>query len=92
MEGDFAIVLYNPSSDKRKDYLMRACEIMMDAGASKDRICGYVENIGRVGEKKEILTLEKLKSTEVNMFTTVFIGNSLTYEKNGRMITKRGYK
>ena len=92
LEGDFAIVLYNPSSHKRKDYLMRACEIMMDAGASKDRICGYVENIGRVGEKKEILTLEKLKSTEVNMFTTVFIGNSLTYEKNGRMITKRGYK
>ena len=92
VEGDFAIVLYNPSSHKRKDYLMRACEIMMDAGASKDRICGYVENIGRVGEKKEILTLEKLKSTEVNMFTTVFIGNSLTYEKNGRMITKRGYK
>ena len=82
VEGDFAIVLYNPSSHKRKDYLMRACEIMMDAGASKDRICGYVENIGRVGEKKEILTLEKLKSTEVNMFTTVFIGNSLTYEKN----------
>lgn len=92
VEGDFAIVLYNPSSHKRKDYLMRACEIMMDAGASKDRICGYVENIGRVGEKKEILTLEKLKNTEVNMFTTVFIGNSLTYEKNGRMITKRGYK
>ena len=45
VEGDFAIVLYNPSSHKRKDYLMRACEIMMDAGASKDRICGYVEKL-----------------------------------------------
>lgn len=92
VDGDFAIALYNPSSHKRKDYLMRACEIMMDAGASKNRVCGFVENIGREGERKEILTLEELKDTEVNMFTTVFIGNSLTYEKNGRMITKRGYK
>ena len=92
VDGDFAIALYNPSSHKRRDYLKRTCEIMMDAGASKDRVCGFVENIGREGERKEILTLEELKDTEVNMFTTVFIGNSLTYEKNGRMITKRGYK
>ncbi len=92
VDGDFAIALYNPSSHKRRDYLKRACEIMMDAGASKNRVCGFVENIGREGERKEILTLEELKNTEVNMFTTVFIGNSLTYEKNGRMITKRGYK
>lgn len=92
VDGDFAIALYNPSSHKRRDYLKKACEIMMDAGASKDRICGFVENIGREGERKEILTLGELKDTEVNMFTTVFIGNSLTYEKNGRMITKRGYK
>ena len=33
IEGDFVIVLYNPSSKSRADYLMRACEVMLEAGA-----------------------------------------------------------
>ena len=28
-EGDFSIALYNPSSHKRKDYLQRACDILL---------------------------------------------------------------
>ena len=28
-EGDFAIAIYNPSSHKRKDYLQRACDILL---------------------------------------------------------------
>lgn len=94
--GDFVIALYNPSSYKRKDYLMKAVEIMMEAGAKKDRACAYVENIGRKNTKIQICTLEELKSEEVNMFTTVFIGNSQTEiytSKDGKksLITKRGY-
>lgn len=92
VQGDFAIAIYNPSSHKRKDYLKRALEIMLEEGATRQRICGYVENIGREDENYRILTLGELKETEVNMFTTVFVGNSMTYEKNGKMITKRGYK
>lgn len=91
VEGDFCIALYNPSSRSRKDYLERACEIMLD-GASPDRVCGYVENIGRDGTRSEICTLGELKSREVNMFTTVFIGNSQTVNLNGHMVTKRGYR
>ncbi|MBP5198685.1 MAG: precorrin-3B C(17)-methyltransferase [Lachnospiraceae bacterium] len=91
IQGDFAISIYNPASKGRPEHLKRACEIMMDAGASKDRICGYVENIGRDDTKTEICTLEELSEKELNMFTTVFVGNSKTYEKNGKMITKRGY-
>lgn len=45
-EGDFVIALYNPSSHKRKDYLMRACDILLRA-IEPERPCGYVENIGR---------------------------------------------
>ena len=29
-EADFVICLYNPSSKKRKDYLRRACEILLE--------------------------------------------------------------
>lgn len=90
--GDFAIAIYNPSSHKRKDYLLRACEIMLSAGASPERACGYVENIGREGTKTKVCTLEELKQEEVNMFTTVFIGNSMTQIMGDKLVTKRGYQ
>lgn len=90
--GDFAIVLYNPSSKKRHDYLQRACEIMLDAGADNKRACGYVENIGRKGTNSKVLTLDELKDASVNMFTTVFIGNSKSEIIKGKLVTKRGYR
>lgn len=90
--GDFAIVLYNPSSKKRHDYLQRACEIMLDAGADNKRACGYVENIGREGTNSKVLTLDELKDASVNMFTTVFIGNSKSEIIKGKLVTKRGYQ
>lgn len=90
-EGDFCIAIYNPSSMKRADYLSRACEILLEV-AAPETICGYVENIGRTGEKYTICTLDKLKEARVNMFTTVFIGNSQTQIINGKMVTPRGYK
>lgn len=90
-EGDFTIVLYNPSSKKRADYLEKACGIML-MYKSPDTICGYVRNIGREGQESRILTLGELKNTGVDMFTTVFIGNSETKIAGGKMVTPRGYK
>ncbi len=89
--GDFVIVLYNPSSHKRKDHLMRACDILL-CSIEEERICGYVENIGREGTKAAICTLRQLREREVNMFTTVFIGSSGSEEINGKFVTKRGYQ
>lgn len=91
IKGDFAIAIYNPSSRKRKDYLKRACEIMIRAGADEKRACGYVENIGREATKSKVCTLKELMLAEVNMFTTVFIGNSDTIIMNDKLVTKRGY-
>lgn len=90
-EADFSICLYNPSSKGRPDYLKRACEIMLEV-LPADRICGTVENIGRDGEEAKLYTLGELRDTQVNMFTTVFIGNSMTKEIGGRMVTPRGYR
>ncbi|MCI6676137.1 MAG: precorrin-3B C(17)-methyltransferase [Clostridiales bacterium] len=89
-EGDFAIAIYNPSSHKRKDYLKKACDILMHK-IEETRACGYVENIGREGTKAVTCTLKELRDREVNMFTTVFIGNSNSEIINGKLITKRGY-
>jgi len=65
---------------------------MLDAGADKNRACGYVENIGREGTKTVVCTLEELKNAQVNMFTTVFVGNSKSEIIQGKLVTKRGYE
>lgn len=89
--ADFAICLYNPASRNRRDYLRRACEIIMEH-QSGDTVCGYVQNIGREGQRAEIMHLSELKETEVDMFTTVFIGNSRTAQIGAHMVTPRGYR
>ena len=90
-DGDFAIVLYNPSSHKRKDYLKRACEILLET-IENDRPCGYVKNIGRDGQESGVMTLSELRDFETDMFTTVFIGNSESRIIDGALVTGRGYK
>lgn len=91
-EGDFAMAIYNPSSHKRADYLERACRILMEHGVEKERACGYVENIGREDTHVVTLTMEELVHTTVNMFTTVYIGNSQTKIIDGKLVTPRGYQ
>jgi len=88
--GDFCIALYNPSSKKRADYLKRSCEILLKY-KSPDTVCGIVKNIGRDGEKKEVMTLSELKDAKVDMFTTVFIGNEKTRHIGDWVVTPRGY-
>lgn len=88
--GDFAVAIYNPSSKKRADFLMKACDIMLKYKTG-DTVCGYVKNIGRDGETFEVMTLKELRECQVDMFTTVFVGNSETKMINGKMITPRGY-
>ena len=39
-EGDFAIAIYNPSSHKRRDYLKRACDILLRV-IEEERPCGF---------------------------------------------------
>ena len=90
-EGDFAIALYNPSSKKRADYLQKACDILLEY-RSGDTVCGIVRNIGREGQESRVLTLGELRNTQVDMFTTVFIGNSETKNIGGKMVTPRGYR
>ena len=89
-EGDFVIVLYNPSSKKRADYLQRACDILSET-LSPDQVCGTVRNIGREGEEAHIYTLAELRDVQADMFTTVFIGNRSTKRIGNKMVTPRGY-
>ena len=89
-QADFAMALYNPSSHLRPDYLQKACDVLLKV-IEPSRPCGYVENIGRDDTKATVCTLQELRDAKVNMFTTVFIGNSTAEIIDGKLVTKRGY-
>jgi precorrin-3B C17-methyltransferase len=88
--GDFCIVLYNPASKKRYNYLQRASDILLRREAP-ETVCGLARNIGRSGQNFEIIPLGRLGRANADMFTTVFIGNSQTKIVSGKMVTPRGY-
>jgi precorrin-3B C17-methyltransferase len=48
--------------------------------------------IGREGEEGFFMTLIELRDADIDMFSTVFIGNAQTKMIAGRMVTPRGYK
>ena len=89
--GDFCICIYNPMSSRRREHLAKACRILMEE-QSPDTPCGWVRNIGRPGQESRLLTLGMLAMEEVDMFTTVFIGNSRTEFRGPYMVTGRGYE
>lgn len=89
-KADFVICLYNPSSKKRSTYLQKACEEIL-VYKPEETVCGIVKNIAREGEQMHILTLKELAHTQVDMFSTVFVGNRQTRIIRGKMITPRGY-
>ena len=89
---DFCVALYNPSSKGRPDYLQKAVRILRANGKGPETVCGLVRNIGREGQSARVLTLAELENTPVDMFTTVYIGNSNTRALSGRMVTPRGYR
>lgn len=89
-EGDFVIVLYNPSSHKRADYLKKVTDILGEY-IEPDRICGIANLIGREGQNRKLCKLSELGDAGADMFSTVFIGSSTTKVINGNMVTPRGY-
>ena len=89
-EADFVIVLYNPQSSGRKEPLAKAHKILL-RHRSPETPVGIVRLAGRDGEETVITTLKAMIDAEIDMVTTVIVGNSATRLVNKRMITPRGY-
>ena len=90
-QADLSIVLYNPASHGRPDHLRRACDILL-RHLPGDRLCGIASQIGRDGESGRVLSLAELRTAPVDMFCTVFIGNSMTKSIGEKLVTPRGYR
>ncbi|MCR5107674.1 MAG: precorrin-3B C(17)-methyltransferase [Lachnospiraceae bacterium] len=88
--GDFTVCIYNPMSHLRRDNLKKACDILLKY-KDKNTVCGYVRNIGREGESSRLISLSELRDEELDMSSTVFIGEAGTRIINGKMVTERGY-
>jgi precorrin-3B C17-methyltransferase len=89
--ADFVVVLYNPASRKRTWQLGEAQRLLLEHRPATTPV-GIVRNAYRPGQQVQITTLEHLCEHEVDMFTTVVIGNSRTLICAGWMITSRGYE
>jgi precorrin-3B C17-methyltransferase len=89
-EADFVIVLYNPQSEGRKEPLTKAYEILLKHRKPETPV-GIVRQVGRKGEEAVITTLKELMGCEVDMATTIIVGNSTTRVVSKRMVTPRGY-
>lgn len=88
--SELILCLYNPESRKRPGYLKRACEIVLEY-LPPETICGIARQIGREGETWQVMSLAQLAQENVDMFTTVYIGNRTTKKLGVKMITPRGY-
>jgi precorrin-3B C17-methyltransferase len=89
--ADFSIILYNPQSQGRVEPLAEAYKIMLKHIKPQTPV-GIVRQAGREGEMVTITMLKDLLAEEIDMVTTIIVGNSTTRVVNGRMVTPRGYK
>jgi precorrin-3B C17-methyltransferase len=88
--ADFVLCLYNPRSGKRQGHLEAAVDILLECRAP-DTPCGFARQVGRAGECARVCPLAELPAQDIDMFATVFVGNSQTRVINGRLVTPRGY-
>ncbi len=88
--ADFVIVLYNPQSLGRKKHLAKAHEILLSYRKPGTPV-GIVKQAGREGEASVVTTLKAMLDCDVDMVSTIIVGNSTTRVVNQRMVTPRGY-
>jgi precorrin-3B C17-methyltransferase len=88
--ADFVIVIYNPKSRRRADHLERAQQIVLQHRDPTTPV-GIVTGAMRDNQSVVMTTLADLHRAEVDMQTTVFVGNSKTFAYEGWMVTPRGY-
>jgi precorrin-3B C17-methyltransferase len=90
LKGDFVLVLYNPQSRARKEPLRLVHRILMKYRKPSTPV-GIVTAYGRRGEKTIVTALERMLDYEIDMASTIVVGNSSTRTFNEKILTPRGY-
>jgi precorrin-3B C17-methyltransferase len=88
-EADLIIVFYNPRGKRRTIPLEEAYQVLMDLRGGETPV-GMVKTREN-GPEVTVTTLEELSLQDVDMSTTILVGNTFTYVQEGKMVTPRGY-
>ncbi len=89
--GDFVIVLINPKSKGRTEQIVEARKIIRES-RSGDVPVGLVRSALRGESRIVIADLDHMLDHEIDMLTTVIIGNSDTKKFGEVLVTSRGYR
>lgn len=89
-EADFVMIIYNPRSKNRTDQIIKTKDII-SRYKRPDTPVGIVRNAKKRNEEITITTLEDMLNHNIDMQSTIIIGNSQTFIWNGLMVTPRGY-
>ncbi len=89
--ADFVIVIYNPKSKGRVEHINKARDIILQHRKPETPV-GIVKGAMRKNEDVVMTDLGNMPDHDMDMQTTVVIGNSQTFVWNNQMITPRGYE
>jgi len=92
-QGDFVIVIYNPSSKKRIHQLQDTRKILLKYRKPNTPVA-IIKGAFRESQSVVITDLENMENfaDKLGMISTVIVGNSSTYNYKNLMINPRGYK
>ncbi|MHB1427464.1 MAG: precorrin-3B C(17)-methyltransferase [Rhodocyclaceae bacterium] len=88
--ADFVVALYNPKSGRRTGQIVEAQRLFLRHRDPATPVA-VVKSAYRAKQRIEFATLERMAECEIGMLSTVLIGNSTTYVRDGLMVTPRGY-
>lgn len=88
--GDFVVALYNPKSGRRTGQIVEAQRILL-RHRRPDTPVAIVKSAFRRRQAIQMTTLEAMAECEIGMLCTVLVGNRATFQREGLMITPRGY-
>lgn len=98
--GDFVVAFYNPVSQRRRDQLAKARDILLTHRPPQTPVV-LARQLGREGERIDVIALQDLTPDHADMLTLVLVGNSETRAirrgvgRNGEgrtfVYTPRGY-
>ncbi|WP_409200119.1 precorrin-3B C(17)-methyltransferase [Methanobrevibacter sp. DSM 116169] len=89
LKANLVLAIYNPISKTRKKPFRQFKKLVLDI-KGEDTLVGIV-NSEEYPSKVSIVRIKDLLEDEINMSTTLIVGNDLTYEIDGHLITPRGY-
>ncbi len=89
--GDFVVALYNPASQRRREHIQAAQQILLGHRAPETPVA-IVRSAYRERQEVEHLQLDGLHEADPSMLSTVVIGSSTTFRRHGVMVTPRGYR